>query len=76
MRRELQTKEGRELYGMRKGTVEPVFGQIKAGDQSFRQFSYRGLEKAQYEWALICLAHNLIKIFRSGWQFSAVRSAA
>jgi transposase len=68
MRRKLQTTEGKELYGMRKSTVEPVYGQIKAGRQRFRQFSFRGLTKAGHEWALICLAHNLTKIFRSGWQ--------
>lgn len=69
MRRKLQTKEGQKLYAMRKSTVEPVYGQIKAGKQRFRQFSFRGLTKVRHEWALICLGHNLKKIFRSGWQF-------
>jgi chemotaxis protein histidine kinase CheA len=68
MRRELQTKAGQKLYAMRKSTVEPVFGQIKSAKQEFRQFSFRGLQKVQHEWDLVCLGHNLTKIFSSGWE--------
>jgi transposase len=68
MRRKLLTEDGKEEYGKRKSTVEPVFGQIKETKQHFRQFSYRGLTKVKHEWALVCLAHNLTKIFCSGWQ--------
>lgn len=76
MRRKLQTQEGQELYAMRKSTVEPVYGQIKEGKQRFRQFSFRGLTKVRHEWALICLGHNLKKIFRSGWQPSQSQQLA
>ena len=65
MRRKLQTKRGRQRYALRMETVEPVFGQIKAG-RGFRQFLMRGLEKIQGEWSLICTGHNLLKLFRSG----------
>lgn len=68
MRRKLQTQEGKEIYALRKSIVEPVFGQIKEANLHFRQFSFRGLKNVQHEWALVCLAHNLLKIFRSGWQ--------
>jgi transposase len=68
MRRELQTKTGKELYAMRKSTVEPVFGQIKSAKQQFRQFSFRGLKKVQHEWDLVCAGHNLTKIFSSTWE--------
>ncbi len=64
MRRALKTKDGRATYAERKTTVEPVFGQIKEANQEFRQFSYRGLENAQYEWSIVCVAHNLLKIIR------------
>lgn len=64
MRRALKTKNGRSTYAERKTTVEPVFGQIKEANLNFRQFSYRGLENAQYEWGLVCVAHNLLKIIR------------
>lgn len=64
MRRVLKTKRGRAAYAERKTTVEPVFGQIKESNLDFRQFSYRGLENAQHEWSLVCIAHNLLKIIR------------
>ena len=63
MRRKLQTKRGRQRYALRMATVEPVFGQIKAG-RGFRQFLLRGLDKVNGEWSLICTGHNLLKLFR------------
>jgi transposase len=64
MARKLRTKKGRETYSKRKGMIEPVFGQIK-GCRGFRQFLLRGLEKMQGEWTLVCLTHNLLKLFRA-----------
>jgi transposase/IS5 family transposase len=63
MRRKLQTQVGRAIYAARKAIVEPVFGQIKQA-RGFRQFLLRGLEKAQGEWALVCMAHNILKLHR------------
>ena len=65
MRRKLRTKRGRQRYALRMETVEPVFGQIKAG-RGFRQFLLRGLGKVNGEWFLICTGHNLLKLFRCG----------
>jgi hypothetical protein len=64
MRHKLKTREGQEVYKRRKGIVEPVFGQIKEV-RGLRRFSFRGLEKVRAEWSLICLTHNLLKLFRS-----------
>ena len=66
MREKLRTVEGRAVYKMRKAVVEPVFGQIKEA-RGFRKFLLRGLEKVQAEWKLICVTHNLLKLFQSGW---------
>jgi transposase len=63
MKAKLRTAHGRAVYGLRKGVVEPVFGQIKAA-RGFRRFSLRGLEKIRNEWRLVCLTHNLLKIWR------------
>jgi transposase len=63
MRRKLQTKAGAAIYARRKAIVEPVFGQIKQV-RGFRRFSLRGLVKAQGEWALVCLTHNILKMYR------------
>lgn len=67
MRAKLQTAAGHAVYALRKAIVEPVFGQIK-GPRGFRRFAFRGLVKVQAEWQLICLTHNLLKLFRSGWR--------
>jgi transposase len=64
MTRKLRTKKGRETYSKRKEIVEPVFGQIKEV-RGFRRFSLRGLGNVMCEWDLICLTHNLLKLFRS-----------
>ena len=66
MKMKLRTKAGHEVYRFRKAIVEPVFGQIKEA-RGFRRFSMRGLEKVKAEWTLVCLTHNLLKLFRSGW---------
>lgn len=63
MRRKLQTKAGAAIYATRKTVVEPVFGQIKQA-RGFRQFLLRGVDKVQGEWALICLTHNILKLYR------------
>ena len=63
MRAKLQTAEGHAIYALRKAIVEPVFGQIKEA-RGFRRFSFRGVVKVTAEWALICLTHNLLKLFR------------
>ena len=67
MRRLLRTVRGKNLYGKRKETVEPVFGQIKE-ERGFRRFLLRGLTKVKAEWQLICLTHNLLKLYR--WKTS------
>ena len=64
MRSRLASEEGRALYARRQAVVEPVNGQIKHA-RGFRQFSFRGLEAAGAEWALVCLCHNLLKMFRN-----------
>jgi transposase len=67
MQRKVRTKKGRETYSKRKQIVEPVFGQIKEA-RGFRRFSLRGLENVTCEWDIVCLTHNILKLFRSGFQ--------
>ena len=61
MRARLRQGGYRSRYGMRKFTVEPVFGHIKQA-RNFRQFLLRGIDKVKAEWAMICTAHNLAKL--------------
>lgn len=61
MAHKLRTVVGQAIYGVRKCTVEPVIGIIKAV-LGFRQFSLRGLDPASCEWCLVCLAFNLKRL--------------
>ena len=63
MAAKVQTPAGRALYARRKVIVEPVFGQIKEA-RGFRRFLLRGLQKIRGEWRLVCLTHNVLKIWR------------
>jgi len=75
MARKLRTKKGRENYSKRKPSVEPVFGQIKRA-RGFAQFSLRGLEKMRGEWSLVCLTHNLLKLFAARYAVAAYDNMA
>ena len=63
MRARLHTAIGKGAYSRRKCIVEPVFGQIKDA-RGIRSFLLRGLEQVRGEWNLVCLTHNLLKLFR------------
>jgi transposase len=65
MAAKVRTPEGKALYARRKVIVEPVFGQIKEG-RGVRRFLLRGLKKIRGEWSLVCLTHNLLKVWRYG----------
>ena len=68
MQAKLKTTAGRAVYARRKAIVEPVFGQIKEA-RGFRRFLLRGLDQIRGEWRLVCLTHNLLKIWRYGSGF-------
>src|SRR3989339_2063395 len=61
MRDKMEEQESKKAYGLRKITVEPVYGNIKE-NLGFRGFLLRGLEKVKIEMNLVCIAHNLKKI--------------
>jgi hypothetical protein len=65
MARKLRTKNGSKIYAKRKHIVEPVFGQIKEA-RGFRRFLLRGFENVSAEWDMVCLTHNILKLFRHG----------
>ena len=64
MATKLGTVQGRATYARRKAIVEPPFGQIKQA-RGFRRFSFRGQASVSAEWSLVCLTHNLLKLFRA-----------
>jgi hypothetical protein len=61
----LATDWGKQLYLKRPGSVEPVFGQIKANRGADR-FHYRGRSAVRSEWRLLAATHNLLKLHRHG----------
>lgn len=64
MRARLLTPAAAAIYARRKAIVEPVFGQTKEV-RRFRRFSLRGHRQATGEWTIVCLTHNLLKLFRA-----------
>ena len=62
MARKLRTIKGRATYAERKWITEPVFGQIKRG-LGFVQFLLNGIDKMRSEWRMVCMAHNLRKLW-------------
>jgi transposase len=62
MARKLRTKKGRAIYAERKWITEPVFGQIKRG-LGFTQFLLNGIDKMRSEWRIVCMAHNMRKLW-------------
>jgi len=62
MWQKLKSPDGRLIYNRRQAIVEPVFAYIKHV-RGFRQFLLRGLAQVEAEWLLVCMTHNLLKLF-------------
>lgn len=63
MRDKMKLSESKEIYRLRKCTVEPVIGNIKQ-NLGFREFLLKGVDKVKIEMNLVCIAHNLQKIWK------------
>ena len=61
MKHRLKTAVGKAVYAIRKSTVEPVFGVIKAA-MGFDQFQLRGCAAVNGEWDLVCIAWNIKRL--------------
>ena len=62
----IDTEEGRQIYSMRMGIVEPVFANIRYNKKMDR-FTLRQKEKVNVQWLLFSLVHNIEKIVNFGW---------
>jgi hypothetical protein len=58
----LRTPRGKERYGLRKQTPEPVFGIIKSV-MGYRQCLLRGLKNLKGEWNLVTMSWNIKRMF-------------
>jgi len=66
MQARIDAPEGREAYGRRFATVEPVFGNLRANKRLDR-FTLRGRAKVNGQWTLYCLVHNIEKLAHAGY---------
>lgn len=60
IRKRLISQEGEKKRKKRTADVEPVFSHIKS-NRNFKRFTHRGIKKAELEFGLHALAHNLRK---------------
>ena len=66
MKRAIDSERGRELYGQRFATVEPVFGNLRH-NKRLNRFTLRGRKKVDTQWKLYCLVHNIEKLAHHGF---------
>lgn len=65
MKHRVDSDKGKQIYGHRMSTVEPVFANITSC-KKLKRFSLRGKEKVQAQWQLFCMMHNIEKLMRYG----------
>ena len=65
MKRAIDSERGRQLYGGRFATVEPVFANIRH-NKGLNRFTLRGQRKVDTQWKLYCLVHNFEKLAHHG----------
>ena len=66
LQQRLDAPAGREQYGQRFATVEPVFANVRYNKRLDR-FTLRGRTKVNGQWLLFCLVHNIEKLTHAGY---------
>jgi hypothetical protein len=61
MKKRIDSEQGRQLYGQRFATVEPVFANIRH-NKRMNRFTLRSKTKVDEQWKLFCLVHNIEKL--------------
>jgi len=69
IRQLLDSPAGKKLYKLRQQIIEPIFGHLKH-NLKYTILSVRTLKKADAEWKLICLTHNIRQIWKAKCQLS------
>ena len=62
-RAQRQDPRYKALMRQRSGLIEPVFAGIKQA-MGFRRWTVRGLDNVRTQWALLCTAYNLKKLYQ------------
>ena len=68
------TERAQQVLRQRKAVVEPVFAVFRE-HLGLLRFLLRGLENVRAEWRLLCVAHNLRKLWRFWWRPKVLSSA-
>jgi transposase len=66
MRARIDAPAGRQAYGQRFATVEPVFGNLRF-NKGLDRFTLRGRTKVEGQWQLFCLVQNIEKLAHHGY---------
>jgi len=66
MKAAIDSARGRQLYGQRLATVEPVFGNLRH-NKRLNRFTLRTRPKVNTQWNLYCLVHNVEKLAHHGY---------
>ena len=66
MKQRIDSPEGRQRYGQRFATVEPVFGNL-CFNKGLDHFTLRGRPKVNAQWQLFCLVQNIEKLAHHGY---------
>ena len=65
----VDTERGRRIYHRRIAIAEPVFANIRIL-KAMNRFTLRGKIKANIQWLLYCIVHNIGKIINSGVKYA------
>lgn len=65
MKHRVDSNYGKQVYGHRMSTVEPVFANIGT-NKGLNRFSLRGKTKVDGQWKLYCMIHNIEKLMKYG----------
>ena len=67
MKNKIDSEDGKQRYGRRFATVEPVFGNIRH-NKRLNRFTLRGRCKVDTQWKLYCMVHNIEKLAHYGYK--------
>ena len=69
MAAKIDSEKRRRIYHQRIAIAEPVFANIRI-DKAMNRFTLRGEIKANIQWLLYCVVHNIGKIFNFGFNYA------
>ena len=72
MKEKIQSNEGKAIMFRRQTTVEATIGNLKS-NMGYSRFRLKGLDAVNSEFMLMCIGHNLNKLFKIAGGFIFIR---